>query len=84
VAVPADRALASTGNLNEVLTRFLRDGHPAAAVRRQLETYAIEWVAVDDVQAVEVRRFGPERVRPVGRWPIEPAWRLLWTEHCRC
>lgn len=54
VAVAADGACISTVNLTEVLTRFMRDGHPAATVLAQLETYAIEWARFDETHAAQV------------------------------
>lgn len=60
VAVAADGALASTVNLAEVLTRFVRDGHPVASVLRYLEIYAIEWIPFDDIQAAEVAALWPQ------------------------
>ena len=63
VAAAADGALASTINLAEVLTRFVRDGHPVAAVVRQLEIYAIKWVPFDDVHAAEVAALWPKTRR---------------------
>ena len=65
VAVAADGALASTVNLAEVLTRFVRDGHDAPAVLQHLAIYAIEWVPFDDVQAAEVAALWP-RTRQAG------------------
>ncbi|MGH6897502.1 MAG: type II toxin-antitoxin system VapC family toxin [Geminicoccaceae bacterium] len=65
VAAAADGAAASTVNLAEVLTRFVRDGHTVAAVLRNLEIYAIEWVPFDDMQAAEVATLWP-RTRRAG------------------
>ena len=65
VAVAADGASVSTVNLAEVLTRFVRAGHPVAAVLDNLETYAIEWVAFDDAHAAEVAALWP-RTRRAG------------------
>ena len=59
VAEAADGALASTVNLAEVLARFVRDGHPVAAVVRELEIYAVEWVPCDHLQAAEVAALWP-------------------------
>jgi ribonuclease VapC len=44
VAEVIDRSLMSTVNLAEVLTRFTRDGHGAAAVLARLRRSAIQWV----------------------------------------
>ena len=61
VAVAADAALVSTVNLAEVLTRFVRDGHPVDAVLGYLEIYAIEWIPFDDIQAADVAALWPQR-----------------------
>jgi PIN domain nuclease of toxin-antitoxin system len=59
VAAVAADASASTVNLAEVLTRFVRDGHSVAAVLQQLETYTIELVPFDDMHAAEVALLWP-------------------------
>jgi PIN domain nuclease of toxin-antitoxin system len=58
VAVAADGGSATTVNL--VLARFVRDGHPVAAVLEQFEIYAIDWVPFDDVRAAEVAALWPK------------------------
>jgi PIN domain nuclease of toxin-antitoxin system len=73
VAVAADGALASTVNLAEVLTRFVRDGHNAPAVLQHLAIYAIEWVHSTTCRRPVRQRFGHKRAEPVCRWPIAPA-----------
>jgi PIN domain nuclease of toxin-antitoxin system len=65
VALAADGAAVSTVNLAEVLTRFVRAGHPVGPVLKNLDTYAIEWVAFDDVHAAEVAALWP-RTRRAG------------------
>jgi ribonuclease VapC len=65
VAVAADGAAASTINLAEVLTRFVRDGHTVPAVLEHLGVYAIEWVPFDDVQAAGTAALWP-RTRRAG------------------
>jgi PIN domain nuclease of toxin-antitoxin system len=59
VAVAADGASVSTVNLAEVLTRFVRSGHPIAAVLEGLESYTIEWVPFDDAHAAEAAVLWP-------------------------
>jgi PIN domain nuclease of toxin-antitoxin system len=76
VAVAADGASVSTVNLAEVLTRFVRAGHPVAAVLDNLETYAIEWVAFDDAHAAEVAALWP-RTRRAGLSLADRAWAEL-------
>jgi len=63
VAIAADGACVSTVNLAEVLTRFVREGHLAASVLAQLETYAIEWVRFDAAHAAEVAMLWPQTRR---------------------
>ena len=63
VAMAADGACASTVNLAETLSRFVREGHLVAAVFDNLAIYTIEWVAFDEAQAVEAAVLLPETAR---------------------
>jgi PIN domain nuclease of toxin-antitoxin system len=63
VAVAADGSCASTVNLAETLSRFVRDGQLVATVFENLAIYAIEWVNFDEAQAVEAAMLLPETSR---------------------
>ena len=59
VAEMIDGSCMSTVNLAEVLTRFTRDGHDAAAVLARLRASAIEWAPFTEVQAAVAAELAP-------------------------
>ncbi len=65
VAAHLDQSCVSTVNLAEVIGRFVRDGHPATDIWRQVAALPIEVVPFTAVEAVIAAAMLP-RARPLG------------------